>query len=148
MGQRVRLLHSIHKSKVAEALRTGLKAASEFPALDLEMRRGVVYCWLDKADDKLASGGQRADFVYLEVEVDQDRCLVADLDLISLAMMYHQGSGGKPKSPGASRLLAEAYRVTAVPLSEYTPGMFCTPEVLVMGDIAPDCVSMASDRPA
>lgn len=148
MGQHVRLLHSIHKSKLAEALSAGLKAASEFPVLGLEMRRGVVYCWLDKADDRLGSGGQRADFVYLQVEVDQDRCLVADMDLITLAMMYHQGSGAKPKNPEASRLLAEAYRVTAVPLSEYTPGMFCTPEVLVRGDIAPECIRMAGDEPA
>ena len=146
MGQHVRLLHSIHKSKFADALSTGLKAASEFPALGLEMRRGVVYCWLDKADDRLSSGGQRADFVYLEVEVNQDRCLVADMELISLAMMYHQGSGGKPRNPGAARLLAEAYRVTAVPLAEYAPGMFCTPEVLVKGDIAAECIRMAADE--
>jgi len=143
----VQLFHSLHKSKLAEALSTGLRAASEFPALGLEMRSGVVYCWLNQADDKLGSSGQRADFVYLEVQVDEDRCLVADMDLISLAMQYHQGSGGKPKNPEASRLLAEAYRVTAVPLSEYSLGMFCAPEVLVKGDIAPQCVRLAVDQP-
>jgi len=146
MGRHVHLFHSIHKSKLEEALSAGLKAGSEFPDLGLEMRRGVVFCWLHKSDDRLGGHGQRSDFAYLEVAVDRDRCLVADMDLISLAMMYHQGSGGRAKNPEAARLLAEAYRVTAVPLSEYTPGSFCTPEVLVKGDIGPDCLRRDEDQ--
>ena len=60
-------------------------------------------------------------------------------------MMYRQGSGGKPKNEKAARLLAEVYQVTSVPLSDYIEGMFWTPEVLVKGDIAPDCIKLISD---
>jgi len=55
----VALLRSIHKSKIDEVLRNGLKAVSEYDNLGLEMRRGVVYCWLRKEDDKFTSGGRR-----------------------------------------------------------------------------------------
>jgi len=133
----VALPRSIHKSKIDEVLRNGLKAVSEYDDLGLEMRRGVVYCWLRKEDDKLSSGGQRADYVYVEVTVDQDRCRVAEMDFAGIAMMYLQGSGGKPRNEEAARLLADAYRVTSLPLSDYTEGMFWTPKVLVKGDIDP-----------
>ena len=146
MGQQVKLLHSVHRSGLDGVLKTGLRASSAFASLSLEMRRGVVYCWLRKEDDKMSSGGERPDHIYLEVTVDQDCCLVADMDLISAAMMYHQDSGGKPRNPEASRLLAEAYQATSVPLREYQPGMFFTPEVLVKGDIAPDCIKVISDE--
>lgn len=140
MGKQVRLLHSVHKSKIDEVLKNGLKAASEFDDLGLEMRCGVVYCWLRKEDDKM--WGKRADCVYVEVTVDEDRCQVAEMDFASIAMMYLQGSDSKPKNEEAARLLAEVYRVTSVPLSDYTEGLFSTPEVLVKGDIDVDCVKL------
>jgi len=148
MGTRVRLVHSVEKSRLEEALRAGLRAVSEFPDVELDMRRGVVYCWLSQEDDKLSGRGSQGDRVYLEVEVDRERCTVADMDLISLAMMYQQGSGGKPRNPEASRLLAEVYRITAVPLPEYRAGLFLTPEVLVAGDIGPECIRLGGSGPA
>ena len=42
----------------------------------------------------------------------------------------------------AARLFAEAYRVTSVPLAEYVEGMFSTPEVLVKGDVGPECIRL------
>jgi hypothetical protein len=146
MSKQVRLLHSLHRSQLDEALRTGIHAVSVFDDLGLDMRRGVIYCWLRAEDDKMSSAGQRPDHVYVEVTVDEDRCVVGDMDLFSLALMYYQGSGGKPRNAEASRLLAEAYRVTGVALSRYTPGMFFTPEVLVKDDIAAECVRRLNAR--
>jgi predicted RNA-binding protein (virulence factor B family) len=143
MEKQIRLLHSTHKSNIDQMLRNGLKATSSFDDLDLEMRRGVVYCWLKKEHDKM--WGQRADYVYVQVTVDKNRCRVADMDFISIAMMYLQGSKGKPKNEEAAQLLADLYRITSVPLSEYTEGMFWTPEVLVKGDIDPDCIRLISE---
>jgi hypothetical protein len=90
----------------------------------------------------MSQGGQRADFVYLEVTVEKKCCVVADMEWSSLALMYKQGQG-RPQNVEASRLLAELYRVTAVPLSEYTEGAFWTPEVLVKGDIHPESIRVA-----
>ena len=147
MGKQVKLLHSVHRSELDKVLEAGLKASSDFDDLGLEMRRDVVYCWLRREDDKMSSGGQRPDHVYLEVTVDEGRCLVAEMDLASVAMTYLQGSGGRPKNAEASRLIPEAYRVTAVPLLEYEPSMFWTPEVLVKGAISSDCIRAITDRP-
>lgn len=143
MEKQIRLLHSTHKSNIDQVLRNGLKATSSFDDLDMEMRRGVVYCWLKKEHDKM--WGQRADYVYVQVTVDQDRCRVADMDFAGIAMMYLQGSKGKPKNEEAAQLLAELYRITSVPLSEYTEGMFWTPEVLVKGDIDPEDIRLISE---
>jgi hypothetical protein len=135
---RVTLLHSVPKAELEQVLSHGLKAVSSFDDFGLEMRQGVVYCWLRAEDDKMASGGQRPDYAYVAVMVDEERCLIADMDWISVAMTYEQGAMGRPRNPEAARLAAELYRVTAVPLSQYTRGMFFTPEVLVKGDIAPE----------
>jgi hypothetical protein len=147
MGKQVSLMHSVPRSRLAEVLQTGLRAGSEFADLGLEMRRGVIYCWLRREDDKMSSGGQRADHTYVEVTVDEERCTVADMEWSSLALMYLQGQGGKPRNPEASRLLGELYRATAVPLSEYRPGMFWTPEVLVKGDVPPEFVRVLPVEP-
>jgi hypothetical protein len=144
MREEVRLYHSVPKSRLADVLEGGTKAQSAFSDLGLEMRREVVYCWIRREDDKMSTGGQRDDYVYLEVTVSADRCIVADMDLAGLAMMYRDGTGGKPKNGDAARHLAEAYRASAVPLAEYAPGMFFTPEVLVKGDIARECIRVIS----
>ena len=145
MAEQIRLIRAIHKSMVGQALRIGLRAVSEYDDLNLDMRCGVVYCWLRKEDDKMNGGGQRADDVYLEVTVERERCIVADMEWSSLALMYKQGARG-PQNMEASRLLAELYRVTAVPLSEYVEGAFWTPEVLVKGDIPPESIRLAESE--
>jgi len=142
MGKRVKLVHSRHRSRLEEVLRDGLKATSEFDDLGLEMRRGVVYCWMRKEDDKM--WGQKPDHVYFEVTVAEDRCRVAEMDFASIAMMYLQGDR-KPKNAEAAGLLAQVYKVTSVPLSDYTEGRFWTPEVLVKGDIDPECIGLPGE---
>ena len=74
--------------------------------------------------------------------MDPGRCVVADMDYASLALMHKQGQKAPPNLE-ASRLAAELYRVTAVRLAEYAEGMFFTPEVLVKGDIVPESVRLA-----
>ena len=137
----VQLFHSVPLTEVDAVLKEGLAASSAFDDLDLDMRQGVVFCWLCQEHDKM--WGKNPDYVYLGVTVDQDRCRVAEMDFASIAMMYRQGSGGKPVNIEAARLLAELYQVTSVPLSEYQEGMLWTPEVLVKGDIEPGCVRQA-----
>lgn len=145
MAKQVQLVHSIHKARVEEALRSGLKAESDFDDLGVDIRRNAVYCWLETSDDKLSAGGQKPDHVYLQATVDESRCVVADMEFSSLALMYRHGQGGRPKDDRVSALFAESYRLTAVGLSAYAPGMFFTPEVLVQGDIGPECVRLLED---
>jgi len=141
MDRQARLFHSIPSAKLNEVLREGLKAVSEFDDLGLEMRRGVVYCWLRKEHDRM--WGQQPGYVYVEVSLGEDRCRVAEMDFAGLALTYRQGTK-RPRNELAARLLAELYEVTSVPLSEYTEGMFFTPEVLVRGDITPGAIRLHS----
>jgi len=87
--------------------------------------------------------GNNADYAYVQATVDRSRCRVADMEFSSLAMMYLQGSGGRPGNTQAAALLAKLYELTSVPLSDYRGGMFCTPEVLVVGDIGAECITLA-----
>jgi len=128
----------VHKPKFEAVLAEGLRATSDFDDLGLKLRQNVVYCWRHKEDDKM--WGTNPDYVYVEATVGEDRCRVAEMDFASIALMYLQGSGGKPKNAEAARLLAQVYQLTSAPLSEYVEGVFWTPEVLVKGDISPDCL--------
>jgi hypothetical protein len=138
----VTLLHSAPRSQLDAILRNGLQARSAFEDLGLEMRCGVVYCWLQLEHDKMWGG--KPGYVHVEVTVDVSRCRVADMQFASIALMYLQGQGGKPRNTEAAVLLARLYELTAVPLNEYREGMFWTPEVLVRGDIAAADIAVAS----
>jgi hypothetical protein len=139
----VRLLHSVPRTQLDTILRDGLQAQSAFNDLRLEMRRGVVYCWLRPEDDKMWGG--KPGYIRVEITVDASRCRVAEMDFASIALMYLQGQGGKPRNPEAAAILTRLYEMTSVPLSQYRKGMFWTPEVLVKGDIAAADIAAASD---
>ena len=138
----VRLLHSVPRSKIQSVMREGLKTSSAFDDLGLEMRCGVVYCWRRREDDKM--WGQNPEYAYIEITIDSSRCCVAEMDFASIALMYLQGQGGRPKNAEAATLLARLYEVTSVPLNEYREGMFSTPEILVKGDISPEHITVVS----
>lgn len=143
-SEKVRLLHSVPRANLESTLKEGLVASSAFDDLGLEMRRGVIYCWLRPEDDKM--WGKNPDYAYLEVTVESFRCRVAEMDFASIALMYLQGQSGKPKNPEAAALLARLYEVTSVPLSEYCEGTLWTPEVLVKGDIPPEEIAIFNER--
>lgn len=140
----VTLLHAVPRAKLESVLREGLRASSVFDTLDLAMRRGVVYCWLRQEDDK--THGRDPGYACVQVTVEVSRSRVAEMDFSSIAMMCRQGSGGKPQNAEVAALLVRVYELTSVPLSDYRPGMFWTPEVLVKGDIpAASITSMAKE---
>ena len=139
----VHLLHSVPRAKLPDVLRQGLKASSRFDDLGLALRRGVVYCWLSAEHDKM--WGRDPAYVYVEVSVDPARCRVADMEFSSMALMYREGQGDKPKNRRAADLLARLYEETSIALDEYSDGMFWTPEVLVRGDISLDHIAVAHE---
>ncbi len=89
--------------------------------------------------------GSKRGYVHVEITVNASRCRVAEMDFASIALMYLQGQGGRPRNPEAAALLTKLYELTSVPLNEYREGMFSTPEVLVQGDIAAADIAAPSD---
>ena len=91
----------------------GLSPASRYESFS-NLRENVVYCWLSPDDQKIFN----SDEICLEICVNEERCIVADMDYISLAMMYKCGGikyGGKniPVNLKAAELCVKLYEVTS-----------------------------------
>lgn len=139
----IELFHFTRKGLVAPILTHGLYPSARFHDLGLEMRRNVVYCWLSPDDDRMGYR-ENPDDECLKALVEPDRCLVADMDLATLAYQYLRGVGGKDRDPDRARQYAQQYWSTAVPAALYRPGLFAAPEVLVKGPIAADQLTLVS----
>ncbi len=137
----IKVYHYTHKNNVDKILKEGLKATSRYEQFT-KIRKDVVYCWLSPNDQKIFSDED----VCLEITVDENRCLVADMEYISFAMMYKYGGkkfGGKNFliNPQASDLMSKIYEITTLPITHYDNNFF-SPEVLVSGDILPNCIKV------
>ena len=130
----MKLYHYTKKENVDRILAEGLIASSGYEAFT-ELRQNVVFCWLSPDSQKIFDDNS----VCLEITVDDNSCIVAEMDYISFAMMYKYGGakyGGKnvPVNLQASELFVRLYEVTAIPIAEYADNFF-SPEVLVKGNI-------------
>jgi len=129
------LFHFTDAANKASVLKNGLKASTGYE-LFTPVRENVVFCWLKKEDNKISRENQ----ICFRINVDAERCLIADMDYVSMAMMYKynpkgKGIAKKPVNPQAERLFVQLYEVTAAKPCDYYDGMHFSPEVLVKGDI-------------
>ena len=136
------LYHFTDINNKESIIKNGIKAFTRYDILS-PIREDVVYCWLNKEDNKLINNNQ----ICFKVNVDDGRCLIAEMDFISLAIMYKRGRQvadtiKKPINDRATGLLTELYEITAVKPCDYYSGVFFTPEVLVKGDIQASLVEL------
>jgi len=129
------LFHFTDAANKKSILKNGLKASSSYEVFT-PIRENVVFCWLKKEDNKMAKENQ----ICFRVNVDAERCLIADMDYVSMSMMYKynpkgEGIAKKPVNPKAENLFVQLYEATAVKPRDYYDGMHFSPEVLVKGDI-------------
>jgi hypothetical protein len=129
------LFHFTDAANKDGILKNGLKAATGYEIFT-PIRRNVVFCWLKKEDNKMPRDNQ----ICFRINVDAKRCLMADMDYVSMAMMYRhsptgEGIAKKPVNPKAAKLFVKLYEATAVKPCKYYDGMHFSPEVLVKGDI-------------
>ncbi|MCL1952538.1 MAG: hypothetical protein FWF60_06885 [Oscillospiraceae bacterium] len=129
------LFHFTDKANMKNILKKGLKASTKYEIFT-PIRENVVFCWLKREDNKLLSDNQ----ICFKINVDAERCLIADMDYVSMAMMYKynpkgKGIARKPVNPRVENLFVQIYEATAVKPCDYYDGMHFSPEVLVKGDI-------------
>ncbi|MCL2407559.1 MAG: hypothetical protein FWC95_06480 [Defluviitaleaceae bacterium] len=129
------LFHYTDVANKESVLKNGLKATTKYEIFT-PIRENVVFCWLKKEDNKIFDSSR----ICFRVNVSDDRCLIADMDYISIAMMYKYNTQGegmvkKPVNKNAEALLVQLYEVTAVKYCDYYDGIHFSPEVLVKGDI-------------
>lgn len=134
----VKLYHYTNDANVEKILEEGLVPVSKYERFS-KLRENVVFCWISPQDQKLFDNSA----VCLEVEVEEERCIVADMDYISMAMMHKYGGkqyGAKniPVNTDAAELFVKIYETTAKAFSECEKDNFFTPEVLVKGRIDPE----------
>lgn len=133
----VKLYHYTKRNHLEDIMNDGLIPTSQYESFS-NLRENVVYCWLSPDDQKLFN----SDEICLEICVSEERCIVADMDYISLAMTYKYGGtkyGGKniPVNLKAAELCVKLYEATSSLLLNCERDNYFTPEVLVKGKIEP-----------
>lgn len=73
----------------------------------------------------------------MELEVDPQKCVVANMDWISSAYINLIGAGGQPKDINTMRTLVFYYDNFCVPINKYINGLFRVPEVIINEHIEP-----------
>jgi len=135
MSEALEVFHFTDRANIDSILEDGLKASTKYEVFT-PIRENVVFCWLKKEDNKILRDNQ----VCFRIHVDAGRCFIADMDYVSMAMMYKynpegEGIAKKPVNPEAEKLFVQIYEATAVKPCDYYDGMHFSPEVLVKGDI-------------
>lgn len=138
----VKLYHYTKRSNLENIMNEGLILTSRYELFS-DLRENVVYCWLSPDDQKIFN----SDEICLEICLNEERCIVADMDYISLAMTYKYGGakyGGKniPVNLKAAELCIKLYEVTSLSLFDCERDNYFTPEVLVQGRIEPENIKV------
>jgi len=118
----------------------GLKTGARYLKVDSALRNNAVYAWLAPEFDVMGYN-ENPRYICLRARVEAARCRVAPMELISAAYVNHIGRGQPKNGEIAARLVA-AYEKVAVPINEYTFGLFRAPEVLVEGEISADDIAV------
>ncbi len=118
----------------------GLKTGSLRWKVPSALRDKSVYTWLAPEYDVMGYN-ENPHYICLRARVDTARCRVAPMELISAAYINHIGRG-QPKNQEITARLVAAYEKLAVPITDYSPGMFRAPEILVEGEISSDDIAV------
>jgi hypothetical protein len=136
----VRAYHYTDKENVPTILRNGLLNRSKFNALGSRLRRHASYLLLSPPHDVMGyaeDGGHEC----LQVMIDAESSVVADMDLISAAYVNFVQEQTN-ESLYDYRTLVARYDATAVPLRDYRSGLFRAPEVIVRRHILPGKITL------
>lgn len=130
----MKLYHYTKQKNIESILKTGLKAHSNYKNMNADLRLKVLYAWLFPEHDVMGYSNDD-DYVLLELEVDEARCIVANMDYISAA--YVNSKVGNDGGKELSIMMTNEYEESSVLPKDYINGLFRTPEVIVKGDIQP-----------
>ncbi len=135
----MKLYHYTKKENVLNVLEKGLKASSNYENLNSYLRLNTVYAWLLPEHDVMGFMNND-DYELLELEVDETRCLVVNMDYISTAYVNKQL--GDKSGMDLSITMTKLYEDSAIRPTNYNSGYFRTPEVLVKGNILPSQINV------
>jgi hypothetical protein len=133
--------HYTKVENIEDILTDGLSPKSRFQNLQSEIRQNAIYGWLAPSHETMGYEDDR-DYVCIRLNVMPERCLVADMDLISAAYVNWVGPAKQPQNRELAEKLVNVYDSTAIPISQYESGIFRSPEVLIQGHVEPGDINM------
>jgi len=135
------IYHFTKKENLQSIFREGLVCSSKFHSLGSKLRNNAVYFWLSPANDGMGYNGND-EYECLQVSVDSDLCMVANMDLISAAFVNFIMEK-ENKALYDYKKLASLYDSSAVKYADYTVGLFRAPEVIFQENISPKQIKVA-----
>jgi len=135
------IYHFTKKENLQSIFREGLVCSSKIHSLGSKLRSNAIYFWLSPADDGMGYNGND-EYECLQVSVDSDLCMVANMDLISAAFVNFIMEKENEALYDYKRL-ASLYDSSAVKYEDYSIGLFRAPEVIVQGNISPKQIRVA-----
>ena len=137
--------HFTNKDNLNQILKEGLYALSGYNSLESKIRRESIYAWLIAEHDTMGYL-ENKNFVCLEIRTDYEKCIIANMDMISAAFVNFIGAGGQIKNIDLSKKLVKLYDNSTIKLSEYVNGLFRTPEVIIKEYISPEYIRVLSEE--
>lgn len=131
--------HYSRKENLTDIFEIGLKANSSYSNLGTELRKNVVYAWLSPEHDVMGYINN-PDYALLELDVDESRCLVSNMDYISSA--YVNSKFNDKKGDETSAMMLRLYETSSISPLNYVLGHFRTPEILIQGDVKPSKIKL------
>lgn len=133
--------HYTKVENIEDILTEGLSPKSRFQNLQSKIRQDAIYGWLAPSHETMGYEDDR-DYVCIRLNVMPERCVVADMDLISAAYVNWVGPAKQPQNRELAKKLVNVYDSTAIPISQYESGIFRSPEVLIQGKVEPGDINM------
>jgi len=135
------IYHFTKKENLQSIFRDGIVCNSKYHSLGSDLRNNASYFWLSLANDGMGYS-RKDEYECLQVSVDSDSCMVANMDLISAAFVNFIMERDN-EALYDYKELAAFYDSTAVKYDDYTVGLFRAPEVIVQGNISPKQIKVA-----
>ncbi len=129
-----KVYHFTKQDNVESIMKEGLLLHSKFNSLGSELRDNVIYAVLDIENDAM---GYKNDKNYVCLELQVEKCQIANMDLISSAFVNFIKLK-KGESLCEYTDLVKEYDTTALSYDEYTIGLFRAPEVIIKDAIPPN----------
>ena len=141
MNNEVIVYHYTKKENLPSIFREGLFRKSNYHSLGSSLRNNANYFWLSPLNDGMGYK-DNDEYECLQISVDSESCIVANMDLISAAFVNFIMEK-KNEALYDYKKIAALYDSTAVKLKDYTKGLFRAPEAIVQGIVLPQQIKTA-----
>lgn len=137
----MKIYHFTKKENVDGVMLNGLQTKSNYKGVGSRIRNEVIYGWL-KPEYDLMGYKNNDNYALLEIDVELDSCIIANMDWISSAYVNDKVYG-ESKNKLVTHLITMYNNY--IPLKKYLLGTYRAPEVLINTKISPDKIRILNN---